>query len=130
MIEKQPRLSLNKDVNSPESKKIRKLNTLIMPFAKRSQPRTSMLSQSSQSVVIHNNLASSSNTESPTPLSYMLYSEKRSQNEPKKPIPKMSRKLFEGTNEDSWRKSKYLKIKLEHQIKKYELNNDLRKLEK
>lgn len=54
---KQPRYSLNKDMNSPEGKKIRKLNNIILPFAKRSQPRNSTMS--SQSVVIHHNQDSS-----------------------------------------------------------------------
>lgn len=114
--ERPPRYSLNKDkdkdLGSPESKKLRKLNNMILPFAKRSQPRNSMLSQSSQSVVIHNNLASSLSIDAAHPLSYMLYSEKKNQAETRKPIQKVSRKYFENAGEDTWRKTKYLKIKL------------------
>ena len=66
-----------KDPLSPESKKLKKLNSIILPFAKRSKdnkPRISVLSQSSQSVVIHNNLANSLSIDVMQPLSSMLYS--------------------------------------------------------
>ncbi len=103
------------------SKKLQRISAKGLPFAKKNS------SQSIKSVVIHNNDANS------IYMSSILYSEKKIAEEEQRRtnIKKTSKRCAEKMMEEKAQlRNRYLKMKLEQQIKRHELSEGLFRVEK